>query len=44
MTARHENDNAACALASELAAGLTAAERKALGEFLSDLSLRVRWL
>jgi hypothetical protein len=43
MTARHENNNAASLLARELINGLSASEKTALGQFLSDLSSAVRW-
>ena len=43
MTARHENNNAVSLLARELITGLSAGEKTALGQFLSDLSNAVRW-
>jgi transcriptional regulator with XRE-family HTH domain len=43
MTARHENNNAARSLATELAARLPESEKTALGQFLRDVADAVRW-
>lgn len=41
MAARHDNDNAARAVARDLRAGLSADEQQALGKFLRDVSSKV---